>query len=99
MNKAASQKPMVALFYFFSPFLVACRIVSVFFFFFFKGKSRASKKRKVIKGKGLFLERLQSKTVSLTSSNSALCSPGDFESLISLETLSAEALLASWILV
>ena len=86
---------MVALF--FSPFLVACRIVSVLFFFF-KGKSRASKKRKVIKGKGLFLELLQSKTVSLTS-NSALCSPGGFESLISLETLSAEALLASWILV
>lgn len=85
------------LLYFFPHFWLLVELL-VFCFFFFKGKSRASKKRKVIKGKGLFLELLQSKTVSLTS-NSALCSPGGFESLISLETLSAEALLASWILV
>ena len=75
---------MVALFYFFPHFWLLIELLVFVFFFFFKDKSRASKKRKVIKGKGLFLECLQSKTVSLTS-NSALCSPGGFESLISLE--------------
>lgn len=46
--------------------MVACRIVRIK-----KKKKQASKKRKVIKGKGLFLELLNSETVSLTSSNSA----------------------------